>query len=230
MTQHLYGIDLTKFSLARFKDVLENEELLPSRQILKERLAERFAVLEAMDIDHLAALIAALKTKKKLAQFAQDSGLPEDYLVILRRQAQSYIPRPVNLKDIPGVDPEHVARLADVGVKHTKHLFTRARTVASRTELGAESGVPAAALTELVQLADLARAGWVGPIFVRLIHAAGAQTLESLAQCAPQALYESMQAVNREQELTKAYFSVKDVAACIETAQELPQVVEYGGG
>jgi hypothetical protein len=39
-----------------------------------------------------------------------------------------------------------------------------------------------------------------------------------------------MQAVNREQALTKASFSVKDVAACIETAQELPKVVEYGGG
>jgi len=225
-----YGIDLTGFSLARFKDTLQDKALLPSRQILKEQLAERFAVLEAMDIDHLAALIAALKTKKKLAQFAQASGLPEDYLVILRRQAQSYIPRPVNLKDIPGVDPAHVARLADVGVKHTKHLFVRARKAAARVELGAESGVPAEALTELVQLADLARAGWVGPIFVRLIHAAGAQTLAALAQCAPEALYARMQAVNREQALTKASFSVKDVAACIETARELPKVVEYGGG
>lgn len=223
----MYHLDLTQFSLEAFRRILETEEMLPSRQILKEQIAERFAALESMGINNLQALIDALSTDKKREQFAQKSGLPGDYLVILRRQARGYIPSPVYFKDIPGVAPEYVGRLADAGIKQTKQLFERAWSESKRAALVDATGIPGGALLELVKLSDLARAGWVGPVFARMLYEAGADTLEALAQWEPEALFEKLQAVNRAQNLTKASFSLKDIASCVEMAKALPKVVEY---
>jgi hypothetical protein len=40
-------------------------------------------------------------------------------------------------------------------------------------------------------------------------------------------LFEKLRAVNKEQKLTKGSFTVKDIASCIEIANELPKVIEY---
>lgn len=222
-----YGLDLTQFNLARFRQTLETTDLLPGRRILREQIAERFAILESKGLDNLQALIDALSTKKKLVQFAQETGLPEDYLTILRRQARSYIPTPINLKEIPGVNSAHAERLAALGIKHSRHLFERARTRSDRAEVARQANISDEALLELVKLSDLARAGWVGPIFARLLYEAGADTLAALADQSLGDLYRELLAINERQRLTQASFSIKDVEACIETARQLPHEVEY---
>jgi hypothetical protein len=227
-----YHLDLEGFSLERFRHILEISELLPSRRILKEKISERFALLETMGIRNLKELTDALSTKKKIARFSQESGLPQDYLEILKRQTKIYTPNPISLKDIPGIAPEYIERLAALGLKQTKQLFNRAKSKKDRAELAKVADVPGDVLLELVKLSDLARAGWVGPIFARLIYEvlideAGAGTLEALSKQSPEELFERLQAVNNEQKLTKGSFSVKDVASCIEIAKELPKVIEY---
>ncbi|MDY7079608.1 MAG: DUF4332 domain-containing protein, partial [Chloroflexota bacterium] len=108
----LYHVDLEQFSLEEFKHILETGRLLPSEKILGEKISERFATLEAMGITNLQDLVGRIKSKKKLEQFAQESGLPQDYLTILRRRVGVYTPKPVPLAKFPGVDPEHVEWLA----------------------------------------------------------------------------------------------------------------------
>jgi len=220
-----YHLDLKTFSLQKFKRSLESG-VLPSRKILQEKLDERFAVLESLGINHLQALIDALKTKKRLADLAQQSGLPQEYLTILRREANSYLPKPVNLRDIPDTDPTHVEKLAAVGIKHSQHLFVRAKSKRARAELSQQTGVPEEALVELLKLSDLARINGAGPVFVRLFYAAGVETLEELARCSPEPLLERLRAVNAAKQYTRAMASLKDIQYCIQTAQELPQVIE----
>ena len=71
---------------------METGEVLPDRKILQEKIPERFTIWGPMGIKNLKDLIDALKTKAKIDTFAQKSGLPQDYLVVLRREANSYIP------------------------------------------------------------------------------------------------------------------------------------------
>ncbi len=73
-----YHVDLEQFSLERFRHILETGKVLPSRKILKEKIPERFAILESMGIRNLKELIGALSTKKKVERFSQESGLPQD--------------------------------------------------------------------------------------------------------------------------------------------------------
>ncbi len=222
-----YHIDLEKFSLEKFRHVLETSELLPGRKVLKENISERFEILESMGIRNLKELIDVLKTKKRMERFAQESGLPKDYLVILRREANSYIPKPFNLEKIPEVNPEHIARLAAVGIKHTKHLFERARSRSDRAELSRLADVPSGDLLELVKMSDLARIGGVGPVFARLLYEVGADTLEEFLKRSPDELFERLHAINKEKRYTRIMPSLKDIRHCIGTARELPKVIEY---
>jgi len=61
--------------------------------------------------------------------------MADDYLVILRREVSSYVPKLFDLEKIPGVNPEYVERLAAAGIKHTRHLFERAKFEHDRAEL-----------------------------------------------------------------------------------------------
>jgi len=222
-----YYIDLEQFSLERFRHILETRELLPGRKVLKENISERFEILASMGIRNVKELIEALKTKKRAERFAQESGLPLDYVVILRREANSYMPQPVNLRDIPGVNPAYIGRLAGVGIKHTKHLFERGRSKRDRAELSRQVGVPGDGLLELVGLSDLARIGGVGPVFARIIFEAGVESVEKLSHACADELFEQLVAINQEKGYTRAKFTVKDVQYCITVAKELPKVIEY---
>jgi predicted flap endonuclease-1-like 5' DNA nuclease len=222
-----YYIDLEGFSLERFRHILETGEVLPGRKVLKEKTAERFAALEAMGITNMKELIDALKTKKRLERSAQESGLPVDYLTVLRREANSYLPNPVNLRDIPDVNPEYVKRLDALGIKHSKHLFERTVTLADRAELSKLSGVPDDALLELVKMSNLARIYGVGPVYARLLYDTGADTLDKIDKCSPEDLLQRLHEVNDEKKYTKPMPILKDVEDTIEFARDLRKVTEY---
>jgi hypothetical protein len=222
-----YHIDLEQFSLEHFRHILETRDLQPGRMILKEQLAERFQILESMGISNLKELEAVLETKKRMEKFAQESGLPNDYLVILRREVSSYVPKPFNLEKIPEVNPEYIERLAASGIKNTKHLFERAKFKDGRAELSRLVDVPDDDLLELVKLSDLARIWGVGPLFARLLYEAGVDTIEEFLKCSLKELSETLHAINNEEHYTPIMPTAKDIEYCIELAKYLPRVVEY---
>ena len=137
-----YHIDLEKFSLGRFKDELKDSELIPSRRVLKDDIEKRFQVLENNNVHNLKDLADVLKTPKKAREFSSESGLPEDYLLILRREVNSYTPNPVNLDKFHGVKKETVSKLNSIGIVNTIHLFKRIKTLEDRERLALELEIP----------------------------------------------------------------------------------------
>jgi predicted flap endonuclease-1-like 5' DNA nuclease len=222
-----YTIDLQSYTLDRLKERFQKDKLLPARQVLREDLEERFRILEEMGIHNLAELIAALRTRRKVAAFAARSGLPEDYVVILGREARSFVPKPVYLRDIPGVHAEQVARLAEIGILHSKHVFERARTPTEREALAETTGIPPEALLELVKFSDLARVGGMGPAYVRLLYEAGADRIETLAQQDPAKLRDQAFSVNATHRWTRVVPSLEDITNYVMTAQALPKAIQY---
>jgi hypothetical protein len=223
-----YHLDMEAFSLDEFRHILETERLLPSEAILRDRLAERFSTLESMGIRHMADLTAAIKTKTKLERFAQASGLSKEYLVVLRRRAGSYTPRPIPLQKLVGVDPEVVERLAAVSVRDTRQLFERAKSKAGRSALAREAGVSDDAVLELTKLSDLARPPYVGPAFARLLYEAGVVSIAMLADMDAHELHECLaEAKARTGVYRAALPGVEDMAAWLASVRRLPPAVEY---
>jgi hypothetical protein len=225
--QDPYYINLKEFSLERFKHILKSEEMLPARQILKEDVDARFDILASIGIENLSDLIGALSTKRKLEAFSHKTGLSVDYLVILRREARSYIPKPVVLREIPGVIMEDVEKLEAIGIKHSKHLFERGQTKKQREELAAATGVSLESLLELVKLSDLARVRGIGAAFTRLFYETGADTIDKLSQWEPEALFKKAHAINDEKRVTKVVPPLKDFLQYVAIAKDLPKVIEY---
>lgn len=222
-----YHINMEQYSLEHFRQQIETQELLPGRRILKEDIGERFAVLESAGIGNLKELIDALKTKEKISGFSKTSGLPVDYLTILVRQAKSLVPNPFYLKDVPGVDLAYVNHLGTIGINNAKQLFEKSITPADRRTLCEQADIPEKQLLELVRMADIARAGYIGPVFARLLYESGIGSLDVLAKASPDQLYQKLLETNGQLKLTRASFTVKDVASCIEAAKKLPEVIEY---
>lgn len=222
-----YYMNLEKFSLDKFKQILKTEEMLPARQILKEDIEERFDVLTSMGVLHLKDLIDALNTKQKIEDFAKRSGLSKEYLVILRREARSFKPKVVPLREMLGIAEEHVDKLESVGITHSKHLFNHGRTKEEREKLAAATGVPIDELLELVKLSDLARIRGLGGAFVRLFYEAGADTSETLSNWEPEKLSREVVMLNKDREITKWVPSLKDVKQYVEMANALAKVIEY---
>ena len=220
-------LDLEKMSLVQFQSRLAGQDLLPSRKILHEEIEPRFALLAAQGVQTLGGLIAALKTKKHVLAFAEQTGLPVDYLTILRREALSYQPKAVALAKFPGAEADVLARLASQGIRQSFDLIEHSQTAADRAALAEKNGVAEDTILELLFLADLARVNGVGPVFARMLLDAGVPTSAALAGADAAALYAELMALNQVHEYTRARFTEKDMAYCIEMAGLLPAAAVY---
>ncbi len=222
-----YHINLEKYSLDKFKKDLEESELIPSRKILKEDINNRFRVLKDNDISNLQDLVNVLKTPKKAKEFAEKTGLPQDYVLILRREVNSYTPKPVNLDKFPGVDAKTITKLNNEGIKNTAHLFKKIKTPEDREKLAAELDIPLAEIVELTKLTDLVRIKWVGPVFARIFLDSGTDTALKISKSDAEPLYKKLIKINEEKGYTKGKFIENDVRLCIKVADMVPKVIEF---
>ena len=223
-----YAIDLSTFSLKKLKNNIENTRLLPSQQILQEDMDERFACLEQHGIENLQQLQTALKAKKEVQTFAQETGMPVDYLTILRREVNSYQPKPIQLKDIPGVNPEVVQKIDQVGIKNTKQLFPHVLTREDRRVFAEENQIGVDGILELTKLTDVARLKWVGPKFARLLIESPYDTVEKIANSDYEVLYFTLVQVNEEKRIYKGKFGKEDLKMWINfVVRGVPQVIQY---
>lgn len=222
-----YHIDLEKYHLDTLKNELKESELIPSRRILKDDIEARFKVLEGNNIHNLQELVNVLKTPKKTREFAQKSGLPEDYLLILRREVNSYNPNPVNLDKFPGVEQDTVSKLKSSGIKNTAHLFKKVKTPEDRIKLAAELEISEEEILELTKLADLSRIKWVGPVFARIFLDSGTDTAEKVSEANAGSFYKKLVERNQEKKYTKAKFLESDVALCINVSKMVPKAIKY---
>ena len=219
-----YFIDLRKYSLDKFKMSLQNRELIPSRVMLKEGIEDKFGLLKKQGIRSLYDLTDVLKTKPKLVQFSRSTGLSEQYLTLLKREAGSVHPAPVPLNKFPGISNETVNRLVAAGIRNSRQLFERVRTPKERKNLSELSQVPLEQIEALAGLCDLVRLYGVGPVFARMLYDIGIRSVAGFLSYEPEAI------VRRYEEVTgkKADFSARDIAYSLELAKELKIVLQTG--
>jgi hypothetical protein len=184
-----YRINPELISLEQFKQLTWSRKMLPGRVALQEQMDERFGVLKRSGIGHMGDLLKILGSKSKIENYSAQSGLSIDYLVVLKREAGSYLARPFPLSDFPGIPFEYVELLKTWGIKNTKDLFEQVLSDLQQGELAAQTGIPVYRLKELHSLCDLSRITGVGGIFARVIYEAGIRsTLEFSKTEAPSQL------------------------------------------
>jgi hypothetical protein len=221
-----YHLDLSELSLDWLRRKIADHEIVPARRILQREMPERFRALREAGIETVADVVAALKDPGRVSAFAHKTGLPEEYLFWLVREARSYRPNPFALRDIPGLESTVISALERVGIKTTKSLFDRAAGRKERDRLSAETGIPASALRSAVGLADLARIRGLGKTFVRLFAESSVGSIAAMAKADPEELRGHLRLVNERRQLSSVVPSLKDVAEYVEMARDLPDDLE----
>lgn len=221
-----YYLSFDDFLLDNFRDALKAKTILPGRVILKEDIDARFDVLAEHGLETMTDLTDALKTKKKLAAFADKSGLSEEYLTILRREANSYKSKPVNLKDLPTFHEDAIEVLDSAGIRNTVQFFEKAAKKTDRLRLAKELNLELSALNELIQLTDLVRITGVGPVFAGMLHEAGITSVEQFMDISRETLCEEINGTIRRLEIKSPLLTPKDMDYCLSLSRDLPIVVE----
>ncbi len=176
-----YSIDPDLVSLEEFRELTAGRNMLPGRVMLQEEMEERFAILKASGMEHLGKLFRLLASKSKIESFSERTGLSQEYLILLKREAGSYLKGPFPLSSFPGIPFEYTELLYSRGIKHTKDFFEGVQTKQQQDRMAAETGIPAYRLKELFSLCDLSRITGVGGVFSRIIYEAGIRSVEEFA-------------------------------------------------
>jgi hypothetical protein len=212
-----YHIDTSKYSLREMKEDLLSRDLIPSRRPLKEGLESNFQILEGEGIQTLGDLITVLKNKKKIGEFSSASGISEEYLTLLRREANSYLPNPVPLDKFSSFEEKDITKLAAAGVKNSRHLFEIVKANTGTGSLPAKFGVSQEFLSELAGLSDLVRAYGVGPAFARILFDTGIHSISEFRSYTPRQVIDLYEKKTGK----KADFSTSDIKFSLDLVQVL---------
>ena len=200
-----YTLPLEQISLNDYRQLLRQQNLLPGRRILQEQLDERFALLASSGLTNLAQLSAVLATPVKLASLVAKTGIPEEYLTILRRELGSLAQKPVPLSDFPGCNEVQIRELANAGIRNSRDYWERCR----------KPGEPLSALCDLVRI------NGVGAVAARAFYEAGFGYVAAVAQANAADMLSRVNTVNAEKGYYKAKLGEKDMQFCIDYAKLL---------
>jgi DNA polymerase/3'-5' exonuclease PolX len=134
---------------------------------------------------------------------------------------------PYALTEIPQAIPAAEAtKLKAAGVVTTDDLLAKGAAARSRKELAKSTGVDEKKLKDYVEMADLLRIAGVGPEMVRLFAAAKVHNTKDLAKQDPKKFFDAIMSANDKQKITQNPPDPKSVAAWIDKAKALPQVLK----
>ncbi|WP_422122452.1 helix-hairpin-helix domain-containing protein [Planococcus sp. X10-3] len=200
-----YSLDLESIAVQSYKEILKKQNLLPGRRLLLQNIDENFAVIENKGIQNLSQLRKSISSPQKMTSFASESGIPEDYLVILKREMSSLEQKPVLIANFPGIDASLVNKLNKSGVNNSKDYWEHN-----------QSG-----MDELFSLCDLVRINGVGPLAAKAFYEAGYRSVLEVAEADAALMLEKVSGVNEAQHYYKAKLGLKDMRFCIDFAQLL---------
>jgi len=208
------------------------------RQFADYLACERHKTLETAEASDFQAYVAALEAGQRGAARTQVRGVALYYrftgnaalaslAASMRAAAVAKERKAFPLRDFWGVDPDHVARLAAAGIVNVAQMLGAGRTPEARQRLAEECGLPVAAVLELVKLSDLARIPGLKAIRARLYYDAGADTLDKLAQWDAEELRRMLAEFVARTGFAGIAPLPKEVASTVDTARELPRLVQY---
>ena len=207
-----YCFDAETISLTTLKERILSTDLVPSREVIKTGLDDVLEKIKGLGIHNLAALRKELKDNKRLFAIADQTGIDKDHLALLRREVESWYPKPCSLKEFDWIPADEIAKLEAAGIK-------TAADVCENPEKARTAGVPADQMDHLFKCADLTRIQWVSPLTARMLIAAGYDTPASVAGAVPEELDKGMQAVNTVHAWFKGRIGLRDIKRLIDAAR-----------
>jgi hypothetical protein len=222
-----YYIDLKSIRIDLYKEILKRKTLIPSWKVLENDIDKNLSILKTHNINNLDELLITLKDKTKIQEFSRQSGIPENYLAVLKRVVKGYRPKPNRIKDFACVSEDIVLKLEKIGIKNTLKLYKEILTGEKRNQLSRKAEIDDTEVMKLTKLTDLSRIRWVNHTFAYVLLESGYDTAEKVAKADYRKLYETIKQLNTERKIYNAHIGEKDMKMIIESAQSLDFEIEY---
>lgn len=200
-------------TLEEVRERIEGTDLIPSREVLKRGSVAQFAILLREGIHTLDELRAAVRTAKRMEGLAARLGLDVEYMTQLKREIESWAPKPVPLAEFAELAGEAVAALEEMGIRNTIQLYE----AAGSAELASIGGMDGQ-VEKLVQLAELTRIQWVNGTFARMLLEAGYDSPASLAAADAESVCRAVAEVNARGRYFNGKIGVRDMRRLVGAA------------
>ncbi len=224
-----YTLDPARISLEEFYRLTRNKELLPGKVLLYELMGERFSQLSDAGIVDMASLIKSMRSKEAVSTLSAITRIPVNYLLMLKREAGSYLARPFPLSHIPGIPFEYTEVLKTIDIRHTRDFFERVQTGDDRIKVSARTGIPLERLKEIFILTDLSRITGAGAVFTRVIYETGITSVCEFASSEAESQYQACLKVVEKHGYNAGHFSSKDIQYCIDYAKVICRIKSKNG-
>ncbi len=223
-----YYIVAEKISLVELRERIEETDLVPSRVSLLDEINSRFKALELEGITSLAELRKELKNAKRLETLSSKTGIESKYLILLRREIESYFPKPIALKKFDWLQQSEISKLNQFGFRSAVDLFEVTNNSENLTELSRTTGVGIVFLETFVKLVELTRIQWISPKAARMLVEAGYDNTEKVATADAEKMCEALNRINDGNKYFKGKFGLRDIQRLIRSAgYVLKEVATY---
>lgn len=220
-----YRINPERFPTGLLETLIAGRTMIPSRRSLKNDLHENFFVLEKAGIRNLKELFKALGNKKKIKEFSRKYCIGEPWLVLLKREAGSYISKPFPLEKFPGIPFEYTEALRSGNISSTEDFFERMQAGEDLENWSGITGIPLPRMKELYALCDLSRINGVGPRFARILYQAGFTSVEQVAGSDAETQLRLYEKARERSHPDLPALSISDIQYCIDFAKVIGHVV-----
>jgi hypothetical protein len=213
-----YHINAENISLDDLRNRIEATDLVPSRTSLTDKIRDKMKALEKQGIMTLASLRYELKNAKRLAAMAKATRIDIQYLILLRREIESYFQKPVALKVFDWLPKDEIVKLEQTGIGNTAVLYEMTRSAKKRSEFAKSTGVDTATLEILTRLVDLMRVQWVSPKFARMLIVAGYDSAAKVAAANADELCETLAGINVGDRFFRGKIGLRDIKRLVRAA------------
>ncbi|MFX0212033.1 MAG: DUF4332 domain-containing protein [Candidatus Hodarchaeota archaeon] len=155
-------------------------------------------------------------SNKKMASFTQEL-----------RELKKARKMPFSLKQLLGIEPQYVKKLANTRIKTANQMIEAGKTKSQRLLLAQNMNIPYEVILELVKLSDLSRIGYVRTKFTRLFYNAGIETPAELSKWDVEELRSHLNDYIEKSGWAGVVPFSSDLSNYINDAQSLPQVIDY---
>lgn len=213
-----YYIDEEKVSLDNLQKRIEETDLVPSRILLLEKIDERFVKLKEHGFYTLEDLRKGLKNKKNIPTLSMKTGINHDYLVLLRREIESYFPKPFQLSSFDWFLQKDIAKLETLGYKNSVLLFEALNSSEKKTEITNDHEFEPEFIESIHTLLDLTRIQWVSPNFARMLVSAGYTNAKMISTADPDDLCSKLDKMNKDNKYFKGKIGLRDIKRLVRAA------------
>jgi len=225
----MYSINLAKFSITDFVEILKSIDLLPGRRILLTEIEALKAAVDRLNINNLADLQILLKRKADYPKLAFELGISEDYLIVLNREISSYVSKPLKIDDINFFTSQEIVVLTNLSIKTTKDLYLKALNQSDRKLLSQQSKISIEKICEASGICDLLRVNGIGPSFARALTQIGIRSVSDYLNSQSTDILVKFESYVKTASDLKSKLGLKDIEYCKRFCRKLEIEMEISG-